>query len=341
MKLTKNIYRLTEPLELECGETLESVEIVFHTSVPVEEIPQAIAQNKRVVWICHALTANSDPSDWWPEMVGDDRYFDPHKEVMICANIIGSCYGTTGPASWGSRPLDFPVISVRDTVNAHILLRKYLGINKIDIMVGASVGGYQSLEWAIMEPDLIANLVVVASNARITPWATAFNEAQRMALRADHTFEEQLSADGGRAGLKSARAMALISYRSYEGYNLSQSESDDDIFLARRATTYQEYQGEKLANRFDAYTYYYLSLMLDSHNVGRSRGGVAKALSLIKSHTLLVGIDSDILFPSRELEELSKMIEGAHYTEISSAFGHDGFLIEREPLERVIDEFLS
>ncbi len=341
MSLTRELYKLPTPLQLECGESLTNVEIIFHTSIPIEQIPAALAQQRRVVWVCHALTANSDPSDWWPEMVGEGRYFDPKNEIMICANIIGSCYGTTGPSNWAGRPLDFPLITVRDTVSAHIELRKYLGIEKIDLVVGASVGGFQSLEWAVMEPEVIRNMVIVACNARVTPWMTAFNESQRMAIAADPTFAAQESLDGGSLGLKAARAMALISYRSYAGYNISQSESDVDCMVAQRAASYQQYQGDKLANRFDAYTYHYLSLMLDSHNVGRGRSGLVNALSGIKSRTLLVGIDSDILFPSDELVELSTMIPNSEYMQISSNFGHDGFLIEREPLEEVIDRFLN
>ncbi len=334
-------YTYPTPFPLENGESLPRLEIAYHSSVAPASIASSVASGARVIWICHALTANSDPSDWWSELVGASRFFDTDKDVVICANIIGSCYGSTSPISWGGRPLDFPRYSVRDVVSAHIALREHLGIETIDVVVGASVGGYQSLEWGIMEPERIRNLVLIACNDRITPWQTAFNESQRMALEADATLAAQESIEeGGMAGLKAARTMALISYRSYEGYNLTQCEADEDCFQADRAASYQRYQGKKLADRFNAYCYYIITYMLDTHNIGRNRGGVEQALRAMKTKTLLISIDSDILFPPSELQYMASQIPDAQYADVKSSFGHDGFLIESETLERVIGGFL-
>ncbi len=162
-----------------------------------------------------------------------------------------------------------------------------------------------------------------------------------MAIKADQSFAEQRSIEGGRAGLMAARSIALLSYRSYSGYNLTQGEADQDCFRAQRSASYQNYQGKKLADRFDAYSYYYLASMLDTHNVGRGRGGVEKALQRIEAKSLVIGISSDLLVPPNELRHLTTMLKSAEYAEIDSHFGHDGFLIEWQALEAIIANFLK
>ncbi len=341
MGLKQYIYNITEPYALEAGGELHDVKIAYNSSVAPEDIATALAAGHRVVWICHALTANSDPSEWWAKLVGDGRFFDSEKDIIICANTIGSCYGSTSASNWSGKPLDFPSFSVRDIVGGHIALRKYLGIERIDILAGASVGGYQSLEWGVMEPEVISHLVLIACNERISPWATAFNESQRLAIEADSTFAAQSSLDGGKLGLKAARTIALLSYRSSDGYNATQCEDDQDCYRALRATTYQDYQGQKLIDRFDAYAYYTMTKMLDTHNVGRGRGGVESALKRIKAKTQVVAIDSDVLFPICELRNLASLIPDARFAHITSAFGHDGFLIEWEALQTILTDFLD
>ena len=187
-----------------------------------------------------------------------------------------------------------------------------------------------------MEPDVIRNAAFIACGSRVTPWLTAHNEAQRMALEADRTFRRCESLKGGAEGLKAARAMALISYRSYEGYNATQSEQDVDTLFADRAASYERYQGKKLADRFDAYSYWYITYSVDSHNVGRGRGGVAAALGSVKSRSIVIGIDSDDLFPVEEQRYIAECIPGAEYHEITSRFGHDGFLLEYSQIAGIL-----
>ena len=350
--MTRKEFDYDRPFQCEAGGTIKNLKVVYHISdgyfkdgVPDSEAIRAIARDvssgeKKVVWITHALTANSDPSDWWPELSGPGKFFDTEKYIVICANMLGSAYGSSGPASpqpesmTGEHPegqpyyFGFPKVTVRDTVNAEILLRKHLGIEKIDLIVGGSIGGFQALEWTIMEPDVIKTAAFIACGSRVTPWLTAHNESQRMALEADATFRACGSLKGGSAGLKAARAMALISYRSYEGYNATQPEQDPDTVFADRAASYERYQGKKLADRFDAYSYWYLTYSVDSHNVGRGRGGVPEALGSIKARSIVIGIDSDDLFPVEEQRFLADNIPGAEYHEITSKFGHDGFLLE-------------
>lgn len=334
--MEKRVFKYGRPLVLECGETLQEVEICYHIS---REFRPAAKGGKKIIWITHALTANSDPSEWWDTLVGEGKFLDPRKYTIICANILGSCYGSTSPCSVNPTTgepylLSFPKITVRDVATCHNLLLEHLGIEKIDLLTGGSVGGHQALELSIMFPDKIKNMVLLACNCRFTPWGSAFNESMRMALFADPTFEQGL---GGKAGLAAARSIALISYRSFEGYNTTQFESDEDCIFPQRAGSYQRYQGKKLVDRFDAYSYLSMLNLTDSHNVGRKRGGVEKALGMVKANTVCVGIDSDGLFPVCEQKFMAEHIPGARYREITSAFGHDGFLLEWKQIKDVIE----
>ncbi len=345
--MTRHEYSYDGLFAFEAGGTSDNLRIVYHTS-PSPYAPGS--DPRKVVWICHALTANSDAEDWWPEFVGPGKVIDTDRYFVVCANMLGSPYGSSGPSSMrkeGDRGagtpyyFDFPRITVRDIVRANILVRKHLGIGHIDLMVGGSIGGFQALEWSIMEPDIIGKAVFIACNARVTPWMTAYNESQRMALEADPSFRECAGPDGGKAGLECARSVALISYRSYEGYNLTQGEPSDDTLFPERACSYQRYQGRKLSGRFDAYSYWYLTWSVDSHNVGRGRGGVEAALSSIKADCTVIGIDSDCLFPIGEQRYMADHIPGAVFREMTSRFGHDGFLLEYPQLTEIVGPLLE
>jgi homoserine O-acetyltransferase len=225
-------------------------------------------------------------------------------------------------------------------VNAHELLCKHLGISKIFMITGGSIGSFQALEWSIMNPSLIENLVFMVSGAFASPWNIAFNESQRLALYADPTFKTKTDT-AGQAGLKAARSMALISYRNAATYNKTQQDDDLNKLENHRVVSYQQYQGDKLVKRFNAFSYYSISRSFDSHNVGRNRGSVEKALAQIKAKTLLIAISSDILFFPDEMKEMQKHILNAEFIEIDSLFGHDGFLIETKKLTEVIRDFLG
>ena len=335
--MEKRLYRHPEKFSLECGCTIDNLEICYHISR--DFCREEERNRKKVVWITHALTANSDPTDWWDVLVGEGKFLDPRKYTIVCANILGSCYGSTSPLSVNEatgKPylLDFPKTTVRDVARCHNILMEYLGIEKIDLLTGGSVGGFQALEWSIMFPCKINNLLLLACNSRFTPWGSAFNESMRMALYADPTFA---SGEGGKAGLAAARSIALISYRSFEGYNTTQYESDEDCIFPQRAGSYQRYQGKKLVDRFDAYSYLSMLNLTDSHNVGRCRGGVEKALGMVEARTVCIGIDSDGLFPVQEQKYMAEHIPGAVYRQITSAFGHDGFLLEWKQIKEVIE----
>lgn len=337
--MNTQIFKSTQPLELESGQTIRELQIGYHTYGRLN------ANKDNVVWVCHALTANSDVMDWWKGLFGADNFFNPDEHFIICANILGSPYGTTNPLSINPTTglpyyLAYPQYTVRDLVRAHQQLAEYLKITDINILIGGSLGGQQAAEWAIIEPTRIKNLILIATNARHSPWGIAFNESQRLALTADRTFYSN-SPDGGKKGLKAARSIALLSYRGYKTYTVSQQDENDNISDDHRASSYQNYQGEKLVNRFNAYSYWYLSKAMDSHNVGRGRNGVEKALSLIKARTLVIGIKSDVLFPVEEQQYLFRHIPKSAFAEFDSFYGHDGFLIETEALTNIITSFFK
>lgn len=331
-------YKYDKPFKLENGEELPELTIAYHT--------YGKFKGDNVIWVCHALTANSDVADWWPNTVEQGRFLDPRRHFIVCANIVGSHYGSTGPLSinpeTGEPYYDtFPFISVRDMVNAHFLLAEELGITSIKATIGSSIGGFQAMEMALTKPEMIKRLVLIATAARSQPWTIAFNESQRMAIETDETYG-QPQEDAGKKGMRVARSIGLLSYRGSSAYNTTQQDSDNFFKVAGfRATTYQQYQGDKLCRRFDAYSYYRLSQAFDSHNIGRYRGGIESALATIKCPTLVIGISTDIIFPVSEQIHLYRHIPNAKLHILSSEFGHDGFLVESDKLNDILKPFVN
>ncbi|MCC8117455.1 MAG: homoserine O-acetyltransferase [Bacteroidales bacterium] len=335
-----NIYHHNKPFDLELGGSLPELTIAYHTYGTLSP------ERDNVVWVCHALTANSDVADWWPHTVEKGRFLDPEKYFIICANILGSCYGTTGPLH--KNPLtgkgyyrSFPRYTMRDIVRVHQILADALGIEKIKILVGSSVGGFQAIEWAVEQPERFGKLILIATDAKASPWTIAIDETQRMAILADPTYVLDIP-EGGSEGLATARALALLTYRGAKGYNLTQQDPDD-LYTdpIHRACTYQRYQGQKLVRRFDAYSYLAILQSFDTHNVGRGRGGIPAALSKITMPTMVVGITTDIVFIPEEMRELADLIPNAQYFEIDSPFGHDGFLVEADLLNTLLIPFMT
>jgi homoserine O-acetyltransferase/O-succinyltransferase len=334
-----NIYKYDRPFTLECGITLPEIHMAYTTHGHLNPAKD------NVVWVFHALTANSDPAEWWPGLVGNGKLFDPERHYIVCVNMPGSCYGSIGPLELNpetSEPWfhEFPFFTTRDMVRAYHHLKNHLGIDKIYIGIGGSMGGQQLLEWAIEQPDLFENIFPVATNAQHSPWGIAFNASQRMAIETDITWKEK-HAEAGIEGMKVARSIALISYRHYDTYLKSQKEKEDGSIQNYRSESYQRYQGEKLARRFNAFSYYKLSQGMDSHNVGRGRESIEDALKKIKARTLVIGIETDILFPLVEQQFLAINIPTSAYVAIRSHYGHDGFLLEFDQIEQIIREFLQ
>lgn len=335
----KATYISKKPFRLENGRKLHNVEISYETFGQLNE------QKNNVIWVCHALTANADVMDWWKGLFGENALFNPAEHYIVCANVLGSCYGSSNPLSTDpltGNPyyLSFPEITVRDMVEAHNLLAAHLQVTQIKLLIGGSLGGQQALEWSIQSPAMIQNLTLIATNAVHSPWGIAFNESQRLAISTDRTFYAS-QPDGGSKGLKTARSIALLSYRTYDAYSATQLESANHKLNNFRASSYQNYQGEKLCKRFNAYSYWYLTLAMDSHNVGRGRKSVEDALKKVQARTLVIGIENDVLFPVSEQEILAKHIPYSTFCKIHSTFGHDGFLIETAQLTGILGKFLT
>lgn len=329
---------LNQEFQLEGGESILNPTIAYSTYGRLNE------SKSNVIWVCHALTGDSRVFQWWDGLFGPGKLFNKDEHFVICANVLGSHYGTTGPLSKNPRTgqkyhHDFPLITVRDMVNLHIELANHLGIGKINVLIGGSMGGHQALEWSIIEANRIQQLVVIAGGASISPWASAFSATQRMIIENDSSWVERKD-DAGIEGMKLARTVALLSYRLPEIYNETQAEDEQDEIYVTKSASYQKHQGDKLADRFNAFSYWILSKAMDSHNIGRNRGGIEKAFQKIKARTLIISIENDLLYPKEEQLKMVKHLRSAMYKSIPSKYGHDGFLIEGATLNKRIGEFL-
>jgi homoserine O-acetyltransferase len=324
------VFHHPQPFALENGQVLPELQVGYHTWGTYQP-------GVKVVWICHALTANSDAADWWKGLVGEGTFLNPNDYFIVCANILGSCYGTTGPLS--SQPktgnpyyADFPQVTIRDMVAAHILLREHLGIEKIYLLMGGSMGGYQVLEWAIIEPSNIERLFLIATSPSESAWGVAVHTAQRLAIEADSTWQNA-APDAGAKGLKAARAIGMLTYRNYQTFQEKQTDPDPEKIDHFKASSYLNYQGDKLVKRFNAYSYWLLTKSMDSHHLARKRGGdLIQTLGTIHQPTLIIGILGDILCPVDEQRFMAAHLPDSQLIEIESAYGHDGFIIETEQI---------
>lgn len=324
---------------LEVGTALRGITIAYHTFGKLNK------DKSNVVWVCHALTASSDAVDWWTGVVGNEQVIDPEKYFIVCANILGSCYGTTGPLSINQQTGNpyyhsFPLVTIRDMVHAHILLRKHLQLEKIFLLMGGSMGGYQVLEWAVIEPAVISNLFLLATSAAESAWGIAIHTAQRLAIEADGTWLSGTMQAGSR-GLKAARAIGMLTYRNYGILVEKQTDPNAEKLDHYKASDYINHHGDKLVNRFNAYCYWQLTKAMDSHHLGRARGGQTEiVLKNIPHKTLIIGISSDILCPVQEQQFIAGQIPDATYIEIDSAYGHDGFMLESKAISRHLSEWI-
>lgn len=300
-------FESDEPFTLECGQRLPRLRIAYHT--------YGTLRDSNVRWVCHALTASSDVADWWPNTVCKGGMLDPERYFVVCANIIGSCYGSTSPLTVS----DMPIVTFRDMARAYQLLATYLGIKNISLIIGGSTGGAQAIEWAYLEPERFEKMALLATLPASTAWIQASSAAQRMAIEASDYSDE---------GLAAARAVAMLQYRGETAYNLTQSDGDSSKLSGYKVESYQRYQGAKLARRFDVRCYMRLLDALDAQDLGRGRGGVQAALAHITTPTVVVGVSSDIMYPSMAMKAMAAMLPRAEYHEIHSDFGHDGFLVE-------------
>ena len=331
-------------LLLESGEVLSDVTIAYQTWGELNP------DKSNAILINHALTGWSDVPGWWPQMVGPDLPFDTNKYFVICPNVIGGCQGSTGPSSiapdgkrWGSR---FPSLTIRDMVNAELALTIALGIPGYIIAVGPSLGGMRSLEWAIQHPTKIGAICTIGSSAVATGDQIGTASTQIHAIKADANFNNgdyYEQEQGPIQGMGIARKIAHLTYRTEAEMDVRfgrELQGDDTGRYA--VESYLDHQAKKLQNRFDANTYIILTDAMNSHDVGRDRGGVEAALKTIEIPVVVVSIDTDRLFPPRLQVEISELTPTALPVKtISSPFGHDGFLIEVESVGAIIRETIE
>lgn len=327
---------LDGPFVLESGQALPEVRVAYRTWGRLHP------SGDNAVLVCHALTGSADAHEWWGPLLGPGRALDPERDFVVCSNVLGSCYGTTGPCSrapGATRPYgpDFPQVSVRDMVHAQAALLEALGVRRLRLVVGGSLGGMQVLEWAALYPERVEAIAPIAVSARHSAWCIGLSEAQRQALFADPRWQ------GGRyapeeppaAGLAAARMVAMCSYRSRASFEerFGREQAPGAGFAVE---AWLGEHGARLAGRFDANSYVTLTRAMDGHDLSRGRGSRAEALAGLRVPALVVAVDSDVLYPPEEQIELAAGLRQARLAWLRSPHGHDAFLIEAEALNELL-----
>ncbi len=316
---------LPHPLVLESKEVLDRVTAAYRTWGELD----SSASNG--VLICHALTGSANADEWWEPLIGAGRALDPDRDFIVCSNVLGSCYGTTGPTSIDPATASpyggaFPKITVRDMVALQCALLRHLGIRRLRLVIGGSLGGMQVLEWALAAPDLVEAIVPIAISGRHSPWAIALSEAQRQAIYLDPV-----------KGLAIARMIAMATYRSYASFEsrFGRARNEDSYSVE----SWLRNHGDKLVHRFDANCYLRLTEAMDSHDVSRGRGDYEDVLGTIRQPALVVSIDSDVLYPPVEQEELASLMPHAVLRTLNSPNGHDSFLTDAAVVSDMVLDF--
>jgi homoserine O-acetyltransferase len=333
-------YHLPEPFYLESGEVLEGVQVAYRTWGRLN------ADRDNGVLVCHALTGWADVEDWWEPLLGANRSLDPQTDFILCSNILGSCYGTTGPTSINPKTgaiygPSFPAITIRDLVHLQAVLLEALDVRSLRLVIGGSLGGMQVLEWALLYPQMAQAIAVIAAPGRHSAWCIGLSEAQRQAIYADPNWQQGYYNTHRKpdTGLAVARMMAMSTYRSWGSFSDRFGRQVGQNGQRFAIADYLHYQGKKLVERFDANTYITLSHALDSHDVTRPDQSYESVLQSIHHPTLIVSITSDILYPPVEQEELLNLIPNSELKWLNSPHGHDAFLMDMVDLDQLVVEF--
>ena len=355
--------RLARPVRLESGREFGPVTVAYET------YGRLSPAKDNVILIPHALTGDShcashgpdDPEEgWWEPLVGPGRVFDTERFFIICSNVLGGCQGTTGPAAYSpsGKPygMRFPVITIRDMVRVQRMLLEHLGIDRVLLVAGGSMGGMQTLQWAVDYPEMVGAAIAIATPARASAQSIAYNEVGRQAIMLDPYWrggDYYRYSEGPEAGLGVARMIGMITYQSDAsmarkfGRRLMEGPRADIYDLATQfeVESYLHYQGRKLAKRFDANTYIYLTRALDLFDLGAGYGSLEAALERVQCPVMVYGMSSDILYPTyqqRELvDALTRVGKRAEYVELETDYGHDGFLIEFHRMEPDLRAFVD
>ncbi|GAC1347164.1 MAG: homoserine O-acetyltransferase [Ktedonobacteraceae bacterium] len=327
------------------------------------------AEGDNAILITHALTGNAHAHDagrpddpkaaWWNLLIGPGRPFDTTRYFVICSNVLGGCSGSTGPSSIdpeSGRPyaMRFPLITIRDMVNAQRKLIEHLGVRQLAMVAGGSIGGQQVLEWAVAYPELVRKAIVVAATAALTAQAIAFSEVQRRAVMLDPLWQggDYAPGQGPAAGLAIARMLAMITYQSEEAMEMRFARRPAQLNGIPAPThgaelggrfdveSYLYYQGQSLVRRFDANSYLYISRAMDLYDVSEGYPSLEAALRRIRSKALSIGIRSDFLFPAAHVRKLADQVRSlggdSTYVELDSPHGHDAFLKEWEQMTNAL-----
>lgn len=299
------------------------------------------------ILVVHALSGSANLESWWPDLLGADKPLNPERDFVICINLLGSCYGSTGPASTQANTKElwkqnFPQLSIRDQVRAQAALIKHLGINKLRAIIGPSLGGMIALEWALLEPELVSSLILIATTAQHSAQAIAHSSCQRAAIRLDPNFNNGYYTEhqAPENGLALARQMAFITYRSDREFS-ERFQREPGTQQAFAVQDYLVHQGQKFTERFDANCYIRLSECMNSHDIGKNRGGVVSALQSIQQPTLIISLEHDQLYTYTEQALLAEHIPNATHQLINTRYGHDGFLIESHAMASILSPFLD
>lgn len=295
-----------------------------------------------VILVCHALTGNTEADEWFGGLFGPGRTLDPEQHFIICPNVLGSCYGTTGPTSTNPKTgelyqADFPRITIRDIVGLQQRLLDVWEINGIEMVIGGSMGGMQALEWSIMD-ERIYSAALLGMGKKHRPWAIGISHTQRQAIYNDPNWNGGFYSQDHppTEGLALARMIAMNSYRHPSDFDEKFSRRLQDGTDQFEVESYLSYQGQKLIERFDAVSYVRLTQAMDSHDIARDRPGYKEVLQQLTIPITVIGINSDLLYPPEECRELAKLLPRAQYKEITSPHGHDAFLIEFDQINNIL-----
>ncbi|MDA1184631.1 MAG: homoserine O-acetyltransferase [Acidobacteria bacterium] len=329
--------------------TLESGEVLSQVPVAYRTWGRLNARGDNAILVCHALTGDTDVEAWWPGLLGPGRALDTDRYFVVCANVIGSPYGTVSPVTidpetgqpYGGR---FPIPTVRDTVALHRALLDRIGVRQLALVIGGSLGGMQTLEWA-MEGDFVRAIAPVSVGGRHSAWCIAWSEAQRQAIYRDPRWKEghYVPDDAPRDGLAIARVIAMISYRSFGSFQgrFGRQAADGSTPHTFEMESYLHHQGDKLVGRFDAACYVRLTQKMDTHDISRGRGEYLDVLRRIEQPSLVIGVDTDLLYPLAEQRELAEAMPRGRLAVITAPDGHDGFLIEHETVNTLVLEWFA
>ena len=351
-----------DPLRLQYGGVLERVAVAFET---YGELNSA---GDNAVLVCHALTGSAHAAGrndreevpgWWDPLIGPGKAIDTKRFFVVCSNVLGGCYGTTGPSSIDPATghayrTAFPRYTIRDMVKVQKLLMDKLGVRSLRAVIGGSMGGMQVLEWGASYPELVRAIAPIAIGPFHSAWAIGLNEVARRAITSDPAWQEGAYPldHQPETGLGLARAIAMLTYRSFDSYEqkfgrerpLAGSATRDvrgGLDASFEIAGYLRYQGVKLVKRFDANTYLYLTMAMDDYDLSEGRGSVASVLEKMTMPALVMGIDSDVLYPEPEAKALVERLPNSRYARIQSPHGHDAFLIEFPQVAARLREFLT